>query len=450
MRQLQPVLWTKGVVLTPQHLQMQDRFLENLLEFRVASLAFAAWGFRRLTIDREALAAGRVALSAASGLFPDGLMFDIPAADPAPTPRPLEGCFHGDQQALTVYLAAPEYRAGGLNVTGLEGDRTARYVSEIALLRDENTGLAEKPVLVARKNFRLLVEGDSLEGQLALPVARVIRAPTGEYQLDLRFVPPVIDLLASDYLLSIARRLVELLSAKSTMLADRRRQKNQSLAEFGISDVANFWLLYTVNTYMPLLRHLFEVRRGHPRDLFTAMLSLAGSLTAFSPTMHPRDLPAYEHGDLAACFTDLDEKVRGLLETVVPANYVSLPLRLAAPSVYAAAIEQDRYLEAPEWYLALKAELPQAELVRRAPQLVKVSSANQIDELIKRALPGIELVHVPNPPSAIPIRVGHLYFRLSKTGPEWQGVTRARNIAAYIPGDFPNPEVQMLVVLPSA
>jgi len=446
---MQPVLWTKGVLLTPQHLQLQDRFLEDLLEFRVAALAFAPWGFHRLTIDREALAAGAFGITAAAGVLPDGLLFDIPEADAAPPPKPLEGAFRPDQETLTVYLAIPEYRHGGRNVAAAQGDRTARFLAEVLVRRDENTGLAEKPIMIARRNFRVLVEGESLEGHIALPVGRVTRAATGEHQLDLRFVPPVIDIAASEYLLSIARRLVELLSAKSSMLADRRRQKNQSLAEFGISDVANFWLLYTVNTAMPGLRHVFETRRGHPRELFIAMLALAGALTAFSVAMHPRDLPAYDHANLAGCFTDLDEKLRSLLETVVPANYVSLPLRVVAPSVYAAAIEQDRYLEAPEWYLALKSDLPPAELIRRAPQLVKVSSANQIDQLITRALPGLELVHVANPPGAIPIKVGHQYFRLTKAGPEWQGITRARNVAAYLPGEFPNPEVQMLVVLPS-
>jgi type VI secretion system protein ImpJ len=449
MRQMQPVLWTKGVLLTPQHLQLQDRFLEDLLEFRLSALAFAPWGFNRLTIDREALAAGAFSVTAAAGVLPDGLLFDIPEADPAPPPKPLEGAFRPDQEALTVYLAIPEYRYGGLNVAASQGERNTRFVAEVLVRRDENTGLAEKPILVARRNFRLLVEGESLEGHIALPVARVTRAATGEHQLDLRFVPPVINIAASDYLLSIARRLVELLSAKSSMLADRRRQKNQSLAEFGISDVANFWLLYSVNTAMPGLRHLFETRQGHPRELFVAMLSLAGALTAFSAQMHPRDLPGYDHANLTGCFTDLDEKLRTLLETVVPANYVSLPLRVVAPSVYAAAIEQDRYLEAPEWYLALKTDLPAPDLIRRAPQLVKVTSANQIDQLIKRALAGLELVHVANPPGAIPIKVGHQYFRLTKSGPEWQGITRARNVAAYVPGDFPNPEVQMLVVLPS-
>jgi type VI secretion system protein ImpJ len=42
--------------------------------------------------------------------------------------------------------------------------------------------------------------------------------------------------------------LLENLTAKSASLAGMRRQKSQGLAEFSASDVANFWLLYTVNT----------------------------------------------------------------------------------------------------------------------------------------------------------------------------------------------------------
>src|SRR5262245_41249783 len=136
-------------------------------------------------------------------------------------------------------------------------------------------------------------------------------------------------------MMTIARRLVEILSARSTALSGTRRQKNQSLADFGIADVASFWLLYTINTYLPAMRHIFEVRRGHPAELFETMLALAGSLTTFSMKVHPRDLPSYEHDDLATCFTKLDEQLRELLETVVPASTVSLPLKLVQPSVYA-------------------------------------------------------------------------------------------------------------------
>ena len=55
MNRLQKVLWTKGVLLSPQHLQTQDRFLEDVLHFQLSALSFAPWGFARLAFDREAL-----------------------------------------------------------------------------------------------------------------------------------------------------------------------------------------------------------------------------------------------------------------------------------------------------------------------------------------------------------------------------------------------------------
>jgi type VI secretion system protein ImpJ len=450
MRQMRPVLWTKGVLLSPQHLQTQDRFLEDLLEFQLSALTFCPWGFHRLEVDREQLAGGSFAISSAAGIFPDGLPFEMPGSDPTPPPKLLEGLWAPDQQALDLYLAIPEYRYGGHNVSGPLRDRDTRYRAEELLRRDETTGLSEKPIQVARKNFRILAEGESLEGSSVLRVARLTRAPGGGYQVDTRFVPPIIDIQANEYLMAIARRLVEILSARSTTLSGTRRQKNQSLAEFGIADIASFWLLYTINTYLPQFRHLFETRRGHPAELYTTMLALAGALTTFSQTIHPRDLPAYEHDDLAACFTRLDEIVRELLETVVPSNTVSLALKLVQPSVYAAALDQDRYLAAPQIYLAFGVEGRPPEVAQRAPQLLKIAAAGQMDRLIRQALPGIALTHVPNPPAAVPVKMNYHYFLVQKSGPEWEAVVRARNIAVYVPAELPEAQLELVVMLPKS
>ena len=66
MKQLQPVIWMKGTFLSPQHLQTQDRFLENTLRFQLESLAFQPWGFSELQINHEALAAGDFSITSAS------------------------------------------------------------------------------------------------------------------------------------------------------------------------------------------------------------------------------------------------------------------------------------------------------------------------------------------------------------------------------------------------
>ena len=369
MKRLQPVVWAKGTFLTPQHMQIQDRFIESVLEASLSSLNFRPWGFSRLSINQETLAGGAIALATASGLFPDGLAFDIPDADAAPAPKMLAPYFEAEQNTLDIYLAIPHYRERGLNVSVPRQNTDTRYLSEVTVVRDENSGASEKPIQVAQKNFRLLVEGESRQGSSALRVARVNRTPAGTLQLDGRFTPPLLDLAASDYLMTISRRLVEILAAKSSLLAGTRRQKNQSLADFTASDIASFWLLYTINTHFPLFRHIFESRKGHPERLFTLMLSLAGGLTTFSLNIHPRDLPQYDHDELETCFTDLDEKLRTLLETVVPSNFVSLPLKLVQPSIYATAISDDKYLRNTRMYLAVNAEMISVLPVTSSPPL---------------------------------------------------------------------------------
>jgi type VI secretion system protein ImpJ len=450
MKRLQPVIWMKGTLLSPQYLQMQDRFLESAMQFQLEALNFSPWGLRRLQLNQEALGAGYVAIADAAGIFPDGLLFDIPEADAAPPPKPLADCFEADQKKLDVYLAIPHYRDRGLNVSLAQSKADTRYLSEVAMLRDENSGLAERPIQVARKNFRILVEGESQQHASVLQIARIERTAAGLYQLDSRFVPPLLDLAANDFLVSILRRLVEIMAAKSSQLAGTRRQKNLSLADFGTADIANFWLLYTINSHFPLLQHLFETRRGHPEALYETMLSLAGALTTFSSTIHPRDLPKYEHNDLSSCFEDLDEKIRLLLDTVVPSNFISLPLKLVQPSIYATSLADDKYLRNTRMYLAVRAEMSEAELISKTPYLVKVCSANHIEHLVRQALPGVPLAHTPRPPSAIPVKLNYQYFSVSQTGVAWEAVTRARNFAAYVPGDFPSPQLELLILLPEA
>jgi len=349
---------------------MQDRYLEDVLSFRLGALAFRPWGFHGLEIDREAIAGGAFGVTAASGIMPDGLLFDAPLADAVPPPKPLDEAWDPDRPTLDVYLAIPEYRPDGFNVASAQRDQSTRYRAELLMRRDENNGLAEKPVQVAKKNLRFLVEGESLDGSSALPIARVVRGPTGETTLDPRFVPPLLDIGASEYLMNINRRLVELLAAKSTTLSGMRRQRNASLADFGISDVANFWLLYTVNTHLPAIRHLYETRRGHPAELFSAMTALAGALTTFSTVVHPRSIPSYDHANLSDCYTRLDAMLRDLLDTVVPSNFVALPLRSEQPLVHAVALDEDRFLTAPQLYLAVSSATKVADLIRAVPQLV--------------------------------------------------------------------------------
>src|ERR1019366_7180702 len=131
MKRLQPVIWAKGTFLTPQHMQCQDRFLENTLQFQIEALNFRPWGFQKLEIDRQALASGTIGLTRAAGVFPDGLLFDVPDSDSAPPPKSIVDCYEADQDTIEVFLAIPHYRERGLNVSGVQLNAETRYRSEV-------------------------------------------------------------------------------------------------------------------------------------------------------------------------------------------------------------------------------------------------------------------------------------------------------------------------------
>ncbi len=446
MKRLQPVVWSKGTALIPQHLQSQDRYFESSLQFRLDALAFRPWGFLDLTIDNQALAAGNFAIARASGILPDGLLFDFPESDDLPAAKPLEKAFDEDSNQADIYLAVPEPKERGVNIAS-DHNPSARYRSDAILLRDEMTGLTERPVQVARKNFRFLTGAELREGYSALRIARIQRTPSNDYSAEPSFVPPLLNLHASSHLVSLARKIVEILSARSSQLSDARRHKNQVLADFTIADIPSFWLLHTINSHFPKLNHLFEGKHSHPEQLFSAMLDLAGALTTFSWNIRVMDLPKYEHDNLSGCFGELETKLRILLETVVPANFISIPLKYVKPGIYGAALEDEKYLANTRLYLAVKAEASQAELIERVPTMVKVCSVNHIEHLVSHALPGVPLTYSPAPPG-LPVKLNYKYFSLSQTGLAWEAITRSRNIAAFLPEAFPNPQLELLILLP--
>ena len=150
MRQLQPVIWSKGTFLSPQHLQAQERFVEDSARFYFDSLNARSWGFREIQIDTKALSEGRLAITRASGIFPDALPLDIPASEYPPPARVLDDCFLDGRQSCIFYLAVPEYLQGGMNVSVDRGRVSTRFLAQLLMVRDENTGSGEKTVLVAR------------------------------------------------------------------------------------------------------------------------------------------------------------------------------------------------------------------------------------------------------------------------------------------------------------
>jgi len=198
---------------------------------------------------------------------------------------------------------------------------------------------------------------------------------------------------------------------------------------------------------LPVFRHFLESTNIRPELLFSELSDLAGALTAFSSKIAPKDLPAYTHEQLGACFSELDRMIRVMLETVIPSNFVALPLKMVKDTIYATSIDKDAYFVGSRFYLAIAADIRDADLIDRSQKLLKASSANQLETLIRSALAGLRLQHVPTPPRSIPVKLRHQYFAIEQGGPLWEAVLRARNFAVYAPSDILNPQMELIILL---
>lgn len=446
MKLLSKIVWSEGMYLGPHHFQAQSRFFEDSIQFATEALGPVAWGLIGCELDDEALRNGAISVQGARGIMPDGLVFDIPDCDPGPPPREAE--LPPTANTLTVHLAVPARRAGGANCSldGEDSQAATRYVSVSKKACDENTGRDETTLQIGRKNLRLLFDSEPTDEFVSLPIARVMRSGAGRLVYDPTFIPPCMRLTASERIMSMLRRLIEILEEKSSVLTYGKNRGRQFLPGLSSADVSNFWFLHAVNSSLTTLRHLYGAKRGHPEELFREMSRLAGALCTFGLDVHPRSLPGYDHLNLDHCFDQLDEHIRRHLEIIVPASAIEIPLAQGAPYFWEGNIEDQRCIGRSRWVFAIHAAASESEIILRTPKVVKLCSAKFVPELVKRALPALELTHMAVPPSAISARVEMQYFGVSRTGPCWEHIVMTRRVGVYIPGDLPSPEIELFVI----
>lgn len=447
MDTLQKVLWHEGMFLTPVHFQQSDRAQEA--ERRLLALAVQPLlrGFVQLTIDAEALTNQSFTLRAATGIFPDGTVFDLPASDVLPEARHLAAAFDGRRERLEVHLALPALTPGGALCDSPEAPSATpvRYHRRAVTIRDEVPGGAERPITTLSKGISLRFAHEGLDGFTSLKVAEVVRQAAGGYALADTYIPSVVSLQASPVLLRLLRRLADIVSARAADLSQSRRQRTQGLVEFSVSETANYFLLHTVNGALPGLLHLLDQPQAHPERLYRELSRLAGQLLTHASDGHPRDLPPYRHDDLAGTFLALDQRLRGLLETHIASRYTPLPLTRAASGIHSARLTE-AVLDGHRLYLSVLSSAPSDKIIQQTPIKAKIGAGARVSQLIAQALKGVPLTYLAVPPAEIPSQPGTSYFELQRAGDEWAQVVESRSLAIYLPPDFTDLKMEFMAV----
>jgi type VI secretion system protein ImpJ len=417
------------------------------MAFLATSLWREPWGLLHAELDQKAMRNGTAVLLHASGIFPDGLAFELPNSDPSPEPRNLLEVFPSTDAVLPLYLAVPARRDNGFDCDLSATPNGSRFSRMQRMLRDETNGIDEREIDLGQKNIRLATEAELTPEMLSIPIARVLRDGRGHLICDEEFIPPCLRLSASEPLMLLVRRLLDVVGEKSTTVARGARRHGRFEAGTGALDVANYWFLHALQSAVPPLQHLCSTRYAHPEDAFVELARLAGALCTFAVDSDPRNLPAYDHRDPGPAFRALDAHIRKHLEIVVPSNTVTLDFQPTEPYMHAADVRDERCLRRSRWVFGIRSSMSESDLLRQAPRLVKVCSSKFVPELVKRALPGMTLTHLPVPPTAIRAEADMQYFSIDTSGPCWEHILQTRNVGIYIPGEIAKPEFEITIIV---
>jgi type VI secretion system protein ImpJ len=386
----------------------------------------------------------------ASGVFPDGLAFELPNSDPPPEARNLQEVFPSTDAVLPLYLAVPGRRDNGFDCDLNTVASHTRYARMQRTLRDETNGIDEREIELGQKNIQIVTEAELTPDTQSIPFARVLRDGRGHLIYDEEFIPTCLRASASEQLMLLVKRLIETIGEKSATIARSARRHGRFEAGSSALDVANYWFLHALHNAIPPLQHLSATKHAHPEELFIELSRLAGALCTFAVDSDPRTLPAYNHRDPGPAFRALDAHIKRHLEIVVPSNTITLNFHPSEPYIHEADVVDERCLRHARWVLGVRSSLGESDLLKLVPRLVKVCSSRFVPELVKRALPGMTLTHLPVPPTAIRAEVDMQYFVVETSGPCWEHILQTRKVGVYIPGEISQPEFDLTVIVEAA
>ena len=437
------IVWSEGLFLQPQHFQQHDRYLEKLLEGRTAPLLGYSWGFTSLEFNPAALALGKVHLTAARGIFPDGTPFDFPHEDTPPAPLDIDV----DIRNESVVLALPMRRAGTDEADSASDhdSNLTRFRVEEREVSDSNANSDNNAFLqVGQLRLRLMRKRDVTNAYTTLGVVQVMeRRADNQLVLQKGFIPPMLHVNTDIILAGYVSELHGLLHQRGETLAARVAQPGRG----GVAEVADFLLLQTVNRYEPLVAHLAAHSLLHPERLFSTCLGLAGDLATFSNSnRRPPIYPEYQHDALIQCFTPLMADLRSFLKTILDQNAVSIELQDRTQGYRLAKIPDLELLKTAQFVLAVNAQLPAETLRMHFPAQVKIGSVEHIRNLVNSALPGVPLNSLPVAPRQIPFHAGFNYFELERGSEMWKQLERSGGLAMHIAGDFPGLELEFWAI----
>jgi type VI secretion system protein ImpJ len=289
-----------------------------------------------------------------------------------------------------------------------------------------------------------MLQSDLTDAWTALGVVTIIeRRADNQIVLDKSYIPPVLDVNVDLQLRGYINELVGLLRQRGDALSGRMSQTGSG----GVSEIADFLLLQTVNRNEPVFDHLTKSSVLHPQRLFEYCLGLAGDLATFRDKRRVTKFDRYVHDDLNRSFKPVIADLRTSLSMVLEQSAVQIELHERKMGVRVGILSDGDMRKNATFVLTVTAQLASEAIRARFPSQVKIGPVEKIRDLVNLQLPGVGLVALPVAPRQIPFHSGACYFEMeTRQSDLWRQLDQSGGLALHVAGDFPGLELALWAI----
>ena len=436
------VVWSEGMFLNPQHFQQQERYFERYVDGKCSAYGAYGWGLHEFEIDLQLLKLGKISITRARGVFPDGTPFSFPDLDDAPPVLEVAENTHNS----VVYLAVPVKRPGAVDVLpDKDSQGLARYYSAQQDIRDVTTENGDNSSIdVGKLRFRMLLETDDMSGYACIGLVRIAESREDKnILLDDQYIPSCLDCDAASKLTGFLTELIGLVHHRGESIAGRLADTQRG----GTAEIADYMMLQLLNRLEPMATHLSQKQGLHPVELYTEVVQMVGELSTFAAkNKRPPVFPAYLHDNLQETFVPVMSSLRQCLSMVYEQTAVSLNLVEKKYGIRVAQIPDQSYIGSAMFVLAVRADVAENVLRTHLPGQIKIGPVERIRQLVNAAMPGIPIKPLPVAPRQIPFHAGYTYFELEPQSDFWKELKHSGGFALHVGGDFPGLELEFWVI----
>ena len=160
-----------------------------------------------------------------------------------------------------------------------------------------------------------------------------------------------------------------------------------------------------------MLNHLLDTARAHPEEAYLALAQLASGLGCFSTDVEPSDIPKFNYLELGETFESLFAIVLRMLSSGTERAYTEIALEHHPDGMFIGRVPDPKLLS-HEFFIAVKANMPEALLRERAPTVLKLAGWAHIYDVVKHARSGVKVSVEWSPSGALPLKPGVCFFRV--------------------------------------